>query len=64
MAEFAGEIASFIVGLVTGASLKVVWDRSSKDSSRTSTRQRKNKAGGNIAGRDVNIGGGPTDDDR
>jgi hypothetical protein len=46
--EYIGEIASFLVGLVSGVGIKVVWD-----ARKTTTIQQSNRAGGDIAGRDI-----------
>lgn len=47
--EHLPEILSFIAGLFGGWTLKVIIDRS-----KNSTTIRDNKAGGDIAGRDIN----------
>ena len=53
MDEWIPELLIYIGGIISGAGLKFVWDRSRKDSSRTQTTQIGNQAGGSIAGRDI-----------
>lgn len=48
--EYLSQILSFLVGLGAGWTLKFVVDRSS----RNTVAQIGNKAGGDIAGRDIN----------
>lgn len=48
--DYLSELLSFLGGVAAGWSLKIVVDRSSKSSST----QKHNKAGGDIAGRDIN----------
>lgn len=55
------EVLSFIGGLLTGVTLKVVVDRRNIDRSSTTTVQKDNEVGGHQAGRDVNV---REDDDR
>ena len=47
--EFLSEIVSFLAGLVSGFALKVVIDRRKS----STTIQAANRAGGDIAGRDI-----------
>jgi len=47
--EYLTEILSFLGGLISGITLKIIIDRS-----KTSTIQKNNVVGGDMAGRDIN----------
>ena len=50
--EFLSEIISFVLGLASGLTIKIVYDTSRKNTSTTQQRDINTK-GGDVAGRDI-----------